>query len=98
MELNIDKNVYTDACISKAIYSLSKDYTICRSQEHDIEIFSVIPLDNQKDENQIKADIFNALNDYKLRQIIEDETHDIRTILYAKAFADFDDIDSNDEV
>lgn len=98
MELNIDKNVYTDACISKAIYSLSKDYAICRSQEHDIEIFSVIPLDNQKDENQIKADIFNALNDYKLRQIIEDETHDIRTILYAKAFADFDDIDSNDEV
>lgn len=98
MELKIDKNVYTDACISKAIYSLSKDYAICRSQEHDTEIFSVIPLDNQNDENQIKADIFNALNDYKLRQIIEDETHDIRTILYAKAFADFDDIDSNDEV
>lgn len=98
MELKIDKNVYTDACISKAIYSLSKDYAICRSQEHDTEIFSVIPLGNQNDENQIKADIFNALNDYKLRQIIEDETHDIRTILYAKAFADFDDIDSNDEV
>lgn len=38
------------------------------------------------------------LNDYKLRQVIEDETHDIRTILYAKAFADFDDIDSDDEV
>lgn len=98
MELNIDKNVYTDACISKAIYSLSKDYAICRSLEHNTEIFSVIPLGNQKDENQIKADIFNALNDYKLRQIIEDETHEIRTILYAKAFADFDDIDSNDEV
>lgn len=98
MELKIDKNVYTDACISKAIYSLSKDYAICRSQEHDTEIFSVIPLGNQKDENWIKADIFNALNDYKLRQIIEDETHDIRTILYAKAFADFDDLDSNDEV
>lgn len=98
MELKIDKNVYKDACISKAIYSLSKDYAICRSQEHDTEIFSVIPLDNQKDENQIKADIFNALNDYKLRQIIEDETHDIRTILYAKAFAEFDDIYNDDEV
>jgi len=28
------------------------------------------------------------LNDYKLRQTIDDETRDIRTILYAKAFAD----------
>lgn len=98
MELKIDKTIYTDACISKAVYSLSKDYAICRSQEHKTEIISVIPLGNQKNENQIKADIFNALNDYKLRQIIEDETHDIRTILYAKAFADFDDIDSDDEV
>lgn len=98
MELKIDKTIYTDACISKAIYSLSKDYAICRSQEHNTEIISVVPLDNQKNENQIKVDIFNALNDYKLRQIIEDETHDIRTILYAKAFADFDDIDSDDEI
>lgn len=98
MEFKIDKNIYTDACISKAIYSLSKDYTICRSQEHEAEIISVVPLGNKKDESQIKADIFNALNDYKLRQIIEDETHDIRTILYAKAFAEFDDIDNDDEV
>lgn len=98
MELKIDKNVYTDACISKAIYSLSKDYAICRFQEHETEIISVVPIGNQKEENQIKVDIFNALNDYKLRQIIEDETHDIRTILYAKAFADFDDIDNDDEV
>lgn len=47
---------------------------------------------------KIEARIFNALSDYKLRQVIEDETHDIRTILYAKAFADFDDIDSDGEV
>ena len=45
-----------------------------------------------------KIKVFNTLNDYKLRQVIEDETHDIRTILYAKAFADFDDIDSDGEV
>ncbi len=40
--------------------------------------------------------VLETLNDYKLRQIIEEETHDIRTILYAKAFADFDDIDENE--
>ena len=71
MELKIDRNIYSDACI---------------------------PLEENREPCCIEALIFNALNDYKLRQIIEDETHDIRTILYAKAFADFDDIDSNDEV
>ena len=31
------------------------------------------------------------LNDYKLREIVIAETKDIRTILYAKAFADCED-------
>lgn len=98
MELKIDRNIYSDACISKAIYSLSKDYTIIRNLEGNIERLNIIPLEENREPCRIEALIFNALNDYKLRQIIEDETHDIRTILYAKAFADFDDIDSNDEV
>lgn len=98
MELKIDRNIYSDACISKAIYSLSKDYTIIRNLEGNIERLNIIPLGKNREPCRIEALIFNALNDYKLRQIIEDETHDIRTILYAKAFADFDDIDSNDEV
>ena len=98
MELTIDRNIYSDACISKAIYSLSKDYTISRSLEGSMERLHIIPLGEKQEKCNIEALVFNTLNDYKLRQIIEDETHDIRTILYAKAFADFDDIDSNDEV
>lgn len=98
MELKIDRNIYSDACISKAIYSLSKDYTISRNLEGNMERLNVIPLEEKQERCNIEAQIFNALNDYKLRQVIEDETHDIRTILYAKAFADFDDIDSNDEI
>ena len=39
--------------------------------------------------------LFTTLNDYKLRQIIEEETHDIRVILYAKAFSDFDELEEN---
>ena len=58
----------------------------------------VTTMAGEKKEDTILAQFFNVLNDYKLRQVIEDETHDIRTILYAKAFADFDDIDSDDEV
>lgn len=98
MELRIDRNIYSDACISKAIYSLSKDYAISRNLEGNIERLNIIPLGDMQEQCRIEAQIFNTLNDYKLRQVIEDETHDIRTILYAKAFADFDDIDSDGEV
>lgn len=98
MELKIDRNIYSDACISKAVYSLSKDYSIRRTLENNVETLSVTSLDEEKEPSLVEAQIFNTLNDFKLRQVIEDETHDIRTILYAKAFADFDDIDSDDEV
>lgn len=98
MEINIDRTIYSDACISKAIYSLSKDYAISRTLVGNIETLNVMSVAGEKKEDTILAQFFNVLNDYKLRQVIEDETHDIRTILYAKAFADFDDIDSDDEV
>jgi His-Xaa-Ser system protein HxsD len=98
MELKIDRNIYSDACISKAVYSLSKDYSIRRTLENNVETLSVTSLDEEKEPSLVEAQIFNTLNDFKLRQVIEDETHDIRTILYAKAFADFDDIDSDDKV
>lgn len=98
MELKIDRNIYSDACISKAIYSLAKDFAISRNLEGNIEKLNIIPIGEKQEQRDIKEQIVNALNDYKLRQIIENETHDIRTILYAKAFADFDDIDNNDEV
>ena len=98
MEINIDRTIYSDACISKAIYSLSKDYAISRTLVGYIETLNVMSVAGEKKEDTILAQFFNVLNDYKLRQVIEDETHDIRTILYAKAFADFDDIDSDDEV
>lgn len=98
MEINVDRTIYSDACISKAIYSLSKDYAISRILVGNIETLNVMPIAGEKKEEEIQAQVINVLNDYKLRQVIEDETHDIRTILYAKAFADFDDIDSDDEV
>ena len=55
----------------------------------------VVPKANTK-EDTIEKDVFDNLNDYKLRCIIEKETHDIRTILYAKAFSDCEDIDETD--
>lgn len=89
MTLTIDRQIYSDACISKVVYWLSAQYAIERSLSGNTETLSITRNDGQPfDENELRAQCLQLLNDYKLRQTIDDETRDIRTILYAKAFAD----------
>lgn len=95
MEIFIDRRIYTDPCISKAVYSLSGDYFISRNIIDDNTEKITIEVINKNDQRDIRDILYIALNDYKLRQIIEEETHDIRTILYAKAFCDFDDLEED---
>lgn len=90
MILRIDRTVYSDPCVSKSIYALADKYTILRSVEGQEEILKIQPVEsNHVNEEQAKVEIINTLNDFKLRCIIEEETKDIRTIIYAKAFADY---------
>ena len=49
-------------------------------------------IDNVSDEKQFRLEFFQKLNDYKLREQIDKETKDIKTILYAKAFGEFDEL------
>lgn len=52
MEILIDRRIYTDACISKAIYSLSGDYSIFRKTIDDNTekiTIEAIKENNQKD-------------------------------------------------
>ena len=87
MVITVDRTVYSDECVSKALYWLSDRYTVTRSLNMDKETISFTPHDNcDFDENELHNRFFQLLNDFKLRQIVETETHDIRTILYAKAF------------
>lgn len=87
MKIKIDRKIYDDVCISKALYSLSNKYTFFRSLKDDVESVEV----SSKTEGKVNETlIFDTLNDYKLRCIVEAETKDIRTILYAKAFGDID--------
>jgi len=96
MTLQIDKRIYPDECISKAIYAFAARYSFKRSFVSDVEEeLIVIPKDNSEG-NSVKVEVLDCLNDYKLRCVIEKETHDIRTILYAKAFSDCEDIDEID--
>lgn len=97
MTIRIDRKVYDDAAISKTIYWLSKDFSFQRKLEGEFESVTVIPkLGVDITEQDIELAFFDRLNDYKLRGIIANETMDIRTILYAKAFADDDNLSEED--
>lgn len=87
MTITVDRQIYDDVCISKAIYSLSDTYTFSRSLDGNLEIIEVTSKTGQ-DIDECK--FFDALNDFKLRGIINNETKDIKTILFAKAFGDLD--------
>ena len=87
MAITIDRQIYDDVCISKAIYSLSDTYTFSRSLDNNLEIIEVT---SKAGQNIDESKFFDVLNDFKLRGIINKETKDIKTILFAKAFGDLD--------
>lgn len=91
MVITIDRNIYSDACISKVVYWLSGKYEISRQLEDNKDVITFHGENINEDE--LRTLIYQLLNDYKLRELIETETHDIRTILYAKAFAECDDLE-----
>lgn len=89
MTLDIDRNIFSDSCISTVVYWFSNQYTIQRSLQESIETLTI---DNVSDEKEFRLEFFQKLNDYKLREQIDKETKDIKTILYAKAFGEFDEL------
>ena len=94
ISFQIDRNIFSDEVISKAVYWESGLYTISRSLDGSVETISFD--DNGKgveDEKALRERFFKRLNDLKVQQIVNDETKDIRTILYIKAFAGSEDLE-----
>ena len=100
MIIEVDRNIYNDACISKVVYALSDRFNCNRQPRETKEYIKIEPVktDSTISESDIKTLFFQKLNDYKLRVIIQEETKDINTILYLKAFADCDQLLEEDEV
>lgn len=97
MTIEIDRRIYNDSVISKAIYRLSGDYLIVRSLLNDnTESISITYKTESISEQELKVILLQTLNDFKLRQIVADETRNIKTILYAKAFAEDEDLSEED--
>ena len=91
MKILIDRNIYSDECISKCVYSLSDVFQCNRQLDGNTESIELIPTNRFISDEDTKRLFLQKLNDFKLRQIVAEETKDIRTILYAKAFADYED-------
>lgn len=96
MTIILDRNIYSDACISKCIYSLSGECECRRTLLDNMERVEVFPYQSSNEE-ELKMHFMQRLNDNKLREVIAEETKDIRTILYAKAFADSEDFNFENE-
>lgn len=97
MIIQVDRNIYSDSCIDKAIYNLSDRFTITRKLVSSAtEELTVTIKDNTFNDVKAEDAVIDTLNDFKLRDTIEKETHDIRVILYAKAFGDFDNVSDFD--
>ena len=97
MTIKIDHRIYNESVISKAVYWLSGDLIIVRSLLDDNnELLSITTNSDFIDEISVEKKLMQTLNDFKLRQIIADETRDVKTILYAKAFAEDEDLSEED--
>jgi His-Xaa-Ser system protein HxsD len=94
--IEVDKQIYNDAVISNAIYWHTANFVIDRISNGNFEtiIFQSKKNEISETEKENVLQKFNQdLNDYKLRQIVNQETNDIRTILYVKAFANNNDFE-----
>ena len=98
LTLTIDRTIFTDEVISKAVYWETNQYIITRQLNGNAETLCFEPKPNcQEEENALKDRFLTRLNDFKVQQIVNDETKDLRTILYIKAFANNDDFEEISE-
>lgn len=93
--LFVDRSIFSDEVISKAVYWETNLYIVTRQLNGNTETISFEPKPNcQEEENAFKERFITRLNDFKVQQIVNDETKDLRTILYIKAFANNDDFEA----
>ena len=94
----IDRTLFSDEVISKAVYWETNQYNVTRQLNGNAESISFEPKPNcQEDENALKGRFLTRLNDFKVQQIVDNETKELRTILYIKAFANNDDFEEISE-
>ena len=98
LTLFVDRAIYSDEVISKAVYWETNQYIVTRQLNGNAETLCFEPKPQcNEDERALRERFLTRLNDFKVQQIVNDETKDLRTILYIKAFANNDDFEEISE-
>lgn len=88
---SIDTNMYTMNVVHKVLYWLSGSFIISTQKTgNDVQV-TLASKEESADWHNTESMISQMLCDYALREIISEETKDIRNILYIKAFSNIDD-------
>jgi len=95
--VEIDSCIYSKEVIAKVVYWLIRDFTIMQSADGNtwtlsLESHDVVNWDD------VKGRLSQLLTDYQMREVITAETKDIKNILYIKAFANVEELLSDEEV
>lgn len=95
--VTVDATIYSKEVVAKAVYWLSRDFTIMQSIDGNIWTLS---LENPDVVNwdDVKRRLSQLLTDYLMREVITAETKDIKNILYIKAFANVEELLSDEEI
>lgn len=89
--VKIDSDIYSKEVIAKVVYWLSRDFTIMQGVEGKYWTLS-LENPNAVDWVDVKKRLSQLLADYQMRDVITAETKDIRNILFIKAFANVEEL------
>jgi His-Xaa-Ser system protein HxsD len=97
IQLTIDSKIFSDAVITKTLYWIQNDYFVFWNSLNDNVVNIILEKKVGRISEEEFAKLKNQLNqnmiDFKTRNIVNQETKNIRDILYIKAFANGDDFE-----
>jgi His-Xaa-Ser system protein HxsD len=93
----IDLRIYPNIVVQKCFYWYTSDYEVSYkiSSPDSLEVKLVPKSDLKLEQDTFIAKIAQDLNDFLLREVVSNETRTIRELIIAKAFANFEEEDSN---
>lgn len=95
--VKIDADIYSKEVVTKVVYWLSRDFTIMQDMDGQDWMLS-LESQNVMDWDEVKTRMSQMLADYQMREVISAETKDIKNILYIKAFANVEELLTDEEV
>lgn len=93
----VDTEIYSNSIISKVCYWLNREFSVSSKKEGKIIEICIESIKEEVNWPDIQHKISQLFSDFQLREIIDTETKDIRTVLYVKAFANLDEFEEYEE-